>query len=99
MVSWKTHDMGVEHGNQAEKTKPEANRHESEGKVCFLKKKQAEKHTTCVFREESKQENTNRKLIGMSRREKCVFWGRSKQKNTWRVFLEKKASKKTQTGS
>ena len=33
MVSWKTHDMGVEHGNQAEKPTLEANRHEPEGKV------------------------------------------------------------------
>ena len=74
--------MGEEYGKQAEKTKPEANRHESEGKVCFLEKKQAEKHMACVFREKSKQENTNRKLIGMSQREKCVFGGRSKQKNT-----------------
>ena len=29
----KTHDVGVEHGNQAEKTTLEANRHESGGKV------------------------------------------------------------------
>ena len=29
----KTHDMGVEHGKQAEKPTPEANRHESEEKL------------------------------------------------------------------
>lgn len=50
--------------------------------VCFLREKQAK--------------NPRRKLIGMSRREKCVFGRRSKQKNTRRVFLERKASKKTQ---
>ena len=71
-MSWKTHDVGVEYG------------------------KQAEKPTACVFREKSKQKNTNRKLIDTYRREKCVFWRRSKQKNTWRVFLEKKASRKKQ---
>ena len=62
----------------------------------FLEKKQAEKHMACVFWEKSKQKNTNRKLIDAYRREKCVFWRRSKQKNTWRVFLEKKASRKKQ---
>ena len=81
---------------QTKKHKPEANRYEPERKVCFLGKKQAKKHTACVFGEKSKQENINRKLIGMSRREKCVFLGRSKQKNTRRVFLEKKASEKKQ---
>ena len=33
MVSGKTHDVGVEHGKQAEKPTPEANRYESEEKV------------------------------------------------------------------
>ena len=64
--------------------------------MCFLEKKQAEKHMACVFREKSKQKNTNWKLIDMYRREKCVFWRRSKQKNTRRVFLERKASRKNQ---
>ena len=60
MVSGKTHDVGAEHGNQADKPTPEANRHEPEGKVCFLEKKQAEKHMTCVFKEESKRKTQNR---------------------------------------
>ena len=50
-------------------------------------------HDVC-FLGEKQEKNTNRKLIGMSRREKCVFWRRSKQKNTRRVFLDKKARKK-----
>ena len=29
----KTHDVGAEHGNQADKPTPEANRHEPEGKL------------------------------------------------------------------
>ena len=45
----KTHDVGEEYGKQAEKTTPEANWYEPEGKVCFLEKKQAEKPMTCVF--------------------------------------------------
>ena len=57
MVSGKTHDVGEEHGNQAEKPTPEANWYEPEGKVCFWGKKQAEKHTACVFSEESKRKN------------------------------------------
>ena len=69
----KNHGVCFEREKQAKKHKPEANRYVPEGKVCFLEKKQAEKHMACVFREKSKQENTNRKLIGMSRREKCVF--------------------------
>ena len=64
--------MGVEHGNQEEKPTPEANRYESEGKVCFLEKKQAEKHMACVFREESKQENTNRKFQVNFRVDFCI---------------------------
>ena len=55
-------------------------------------------HGVC-FLGEKQEKNTNRKLIDTYRREKCVFWRRSKQKNTRRVFLVKKASKKTQTGS
>lgn len=54
------------------------------------------KPTPWVWSTESKQKNPRRKLIGMSRREKCVFGGRSKQKNTWRVFFERKASRKKQ---
>ena len=68
-MSGKTHDVGAEHGNQAEKP------------------------IACVFREKSKQEKTNRKLIDTYRREKCVFWRRRKQKNPLRVFFEKKARK------
>lgn len=48
-MSGKTHDVGAEHGNQAKKPKPEANRYVPEGKVCFLEKKQAEKPIACVF--------------------------------------------------
>ena len=36
-------------GKARKKHKPEANRHEPEGKVCFLEKKQAEKPIACVF--------------------------------------------------
>ena len=57
------------------------------------------KPTTWAWSTEIKQKNPRRKLIDTYRREKCVFGGRSKQKNTWRVLFEKKASKKTQTGS
>ena len=64
MVSWKTHDVGVEYGKQAEKPTPEANRHELKGKVCFWWKKQAEKHTACVFREKSKQKNPKPEVSG-----------------------------------
>ena len=48
-MSGKTHDVGVEYGNQAEEPTPETNRYEPEGKVCFLEKKQAKKPTACVF--------------------------------------------------
>ena len=64
MVSWKTHDVGVEYGKQARKPTPEANWYEPEGKVCFLEKKQAEKHMACVFREKSKQENPKPEVSG-----------------------------------
>ena len=57
------------------------------------------KPTPWAWSTEIKQKNPRRKLIGMSRREKCVFGRRSKQKNTRRVFFERKASKKTQTGN
>ena len=64
MVSWKTHDVGVEYGKQARKPKPEANRYEPEGKVCFWGKKQVEKHMACVFREKSKQKNPKPEVSG-----------------------------------
>ena len=54
---------------------------------------------SCVFREKSKTENTKRKLVGVCRGEKCVFGMKGKRKNTCRVFLGRKASGKTQTGS
>ena len=92
----KTHDVGKEGGKQAEKPTPEANRHESEGKVGVGARWWAGKPTMWVWSTESKQKNTNWKLIDMYRREKCVFWRRSKQKNTRRVFLERKASRKNQ---
>ena len=51
---------------------------------------------SCVFGKKSKRENTPRKLIGVSRGEKCVYERKCKGKNTCRVFLERKASRKTQ---
>ena len=64
MVSWKTHDVGVEYGKQARKPTPEANWYEPEGKVCFWWKKQVEKHMACVFREKSKQKNPKPEVSG-----------------------------------
>ena len=54
---------------------------------------------SCVFRKKSKRKNTKRKLVVVCRGEKCVFWMKGKRKNTCRVFLERKASGKTQNRS
>ena len=70
-MSGKTHDVGAEHGNQAEKP------------------------IACVFREKSKQEKTNRKLIDTYRREKCVFGEEASRKTHCVCFLRKKQEKNT----
>ena len=51
---------------------------------------------SCVFRKKSKRKNTKRKLVGVCRGEKCVYERKCKGKNTCRVFLRRKASRKTQ---
>ena len=53
----------------------------------------------CVKREKSKQKNPNRKLVGMCCRKKCVYERKSKRKNRCRVFMERKVSGKTHSGS
>lgn len=63
-ASRKTHGVCFLREKQAKNPTPEANRHELKGKVCFWGKKQAEKHTACVFREKSKQKNPKPEVSG-----------------------------------
>ena len=65
----------------------------------YERKSKQKKHMSCVFGKKSKRENTNRKLVGACREEKCVFGMKGKRKNTCRVFLRRKVSGETQTGS
>jgi hypothetical protein len=55
---------------QAGKHKPEADRQVEKGKVCEKARLEVRKHTVCFFKEESKQENTNWKLITSRRKNK-----------------------------
>ena len=55
---------------QAEKHKPEADCQVEKRKVCEKTRIEVRKHTPCFFEEESKQENTNRKLKASRRKNK-----------------------------
>ena len=51
------------------------------------------------IRKKSEQEIPFWKLVGMSCGKKCVYERKSKRKNTCRVFMERKVSGKTHSGS
>ena len=71
----------------------------SRGEKCVYERKSKKKYMPCVFRKKSERKNPNRKPVGVSRGEKCVYERKSKRKNTCRVFMERKVSGKTHSGS